>query len=73
MKKEPYWKIFKDYHIYYNTVIGRFFKWKKKRKNDKKFNRKKIYQCPECKEWFRLKMSLDTHKCNTDFKVRRNV
>ena len=39
----------------------------------KKFNRKKIYQCPDCKEWFRLKMTLNTHKCNANLKVRKNV
>ena len=31
-KKEPYWKIFKDYHIYHNTLMGRFLKWRMKRK-----------------------------------------
>ena len=39
----------------------------------KRFNKKKIYQCPKCKEWFRLKMSLNLHKCKMDFKRRINV
>lgn len=39
----------------------------------KKFNRRRIYQCLKCKEWFRLKMTLNTHKCKKDFKRKRNV
>ena len=31
------------------------------------YNKKKIYQCIHCKEWFRLKMSLNNHKCKNKF------
>ena len=37
----------------------------------KKFNRKKIYQCIDCKEWFRLKMALNTHDCKINPKRRK--
>ncbi len=33
----------------------------------RRINKKKIYQCVDCKEWFRLKMALDTHKCKNKF------
>jgi len=27
------------------------------------------YECPKCKEKFRLKMALDTHKCKNKIKM----
>ena len=35
MKKKSFWKIFRDYHIYYNTMIGRFLKWRRRKMNTK--------------------------------------
>lgn len=35
------------------------------------YNKKKIYQCEDCKEWFRLKMALNTHKCKK--KIYREI
>lgn len=26
-------------------------------------NDRKTYQCEKCKEWFRIKLTLDKHKC----------
>lgn len=34
-------------------------------------NKRRTYYCPKCKEWFRLKMSLNTHDCKIKSKRKK--
>ncbi|KKK62941.1 hypothetical protein LCGC14_2999270, partial [marine sediment metagenome] len=37
------------------------------------YNKRESYQCPSCKESFRLKMALNNHKCKNKFHRKREI